>query len=87
MYDEDKLVLEEEHEKEHHRTTDLYADIRRLDSIIRRLTRRLIKNKNNDEMLIKLANAIGILSSKKFEIVNVCLEVKQLLKGKTYYRK
>jgi len=73
---------EPEEESDEGPAFDLYVDVRRLDSIIKRLTRRLIKNKNNDDMLIKLANAIGILTSKKFEIVDECLEVKLLIKGK-----
>jgi len=80
LYDEDKLVLEEEHEKEHHRTTDLYADIRRLDSIIRRLTRKLKKSDNN-EMIVKLANAIGLMTSKKCDLVCIVLDVEALVKG------
>jgi len=77
--------LEEEHEKQNGPSTDLYADIRRLDSIIRRLTRKLKKSDNN-EMIVKLANAIGLMTSKKCDLVCIVLKVEELIKGKTYYR-
>jgi len=77
--------LEEEHEKQNGPSTDLYADIRRLDSIIRRLNRR-IKKIDNDEMLVKLSNAVGLMTSKKCDLVCIVLKVEELVKGKTYYR-
>jgi len=73
-------------EEEHNSSTDLYADIRRLDSIIRRLNRR-IKKIDNDEMLVKLSNAVGLMTSKKCDLVCIVLKVEELIKGKTYYRK
>ena len=84
--EESKLVIEKE--EEHQPSTDLYRDIRRLDSIIRRLNRRLIKIKDtNDELIVKLANAIGLMTSKKCDLVCIVLKVEELVKGKTYYRK
>jgi len=71
---------EEEHEKQNGPSTDLYADIRRLDSIIRRLTRKLKKSDNN-EMIVKLANAIGLMTSKKCDLVCIVLDVEALVKG------
>ena len=72
--------LEEEHEKQNGPSTDLYADIRRLDSIIRRLTRKL-KKCQSDEIMIKFANAIGLMTSKKTEMVCIVLDVEALVKG------
>ena len=69
-----------EKEEEHNPSTDLYADIRRLDSIIRRLTRKLKKSDNN-EMIVKLANAIGLMTSKKCDLVCIVLDVEALVKG------
>ena len=69
-----------EKEEEHNPSTDLYADIRRLDSIIRRLTRKL-KKCQSDEIMIKFANAIGLMTSKKTEMVCIVLDVEALVKG------
>jgi len=77
-----------EKEEEHHQTTDLYQDIKRLDAIIKKLTIRFKKaaNKENDELAVKVANAIGLMTSKKTDIVCIVLKVEELVKGKTYYR-
>jgi len=76
-----RYTAEEPKEEEKHSTgTDLYADIRRLDSIIRRLTRKLKKSDNN-EMIVKLANAIGLMTSKKCDMVCIVLDVEALVKG------
>jgi len=79
---------EEEIERHNKQATDLYTDILRLDSILKKLHTRLKKAyiKNNDEMLVKMCNAIGLMTSKKVDIVCVVLKVEDLVKGKTYYR-
>ena len=79
---------EEEIERHNKQATDLYTDILRLDSILKKLHTRLKKayNKNNDELIVKLANAIGLMTSKKTDIVCIVLKVEELVKGKTYYR-
>ncbi len=79
MYDT-KMIEEEPKEEVHSTGTDLYADIRRLDSIIRRLTRKL-KKCQSDEIMIKFANAIGLMTSKKTEMVCIVLDVEALVKG------
>jgi len=45
-----------------------------------------LKDKD-DEMIVKLANAIGLMTSKKCDLVCIVLKVEELVKGKTYYRK
>ena len=70
-----------EEEEEHGPSTDLYKDIRRLDSIIRRLTRKL-KKLESDELVCKMAHTIGLLTSRKFEIVCLVLRVEEIVKGK-----
>jgi len=67
--------LEEEHEKQNGPSTDLYRDIRRLDSIIK------LKKCQSDEIMIKFANAIGLMTSKKTEMVCIVLDVEALVKG------
>ena len=75
-------------EEDHHQGTDLYQDIRRLDAIIKKLHTRFKKayNKNNDELCVKLANAIGLMSSKKVDMSCIVLKVEEIISGKTYYR-
>jgi len=74
--------------EEDHTGIDLYTDIRRLDSILKKLHTRLKKayNKDNDEIIIKFANAIGLMTSKKCDLVCIVLKVEDLVKGRTYYR-
>jgi len=81
-YDTKMIEEEDEHQKEVGSSTDLYLDIRRLDAILKKLTIRFKKaaNKGNDELLVKLANAVGLMSSKKFEIVCLVLKVDEILK-------
>jgi len=90
MFDSQMITPEEEdeHQKEVGSSTDLYLDIRRLDSILKKLHTRLKKayNKQNDELIVKLANAIGLMTSKKTDIVCIVLKVEEIVKGKTYYR-
>jgi len=76
------LTEDEDQEIERHnkQATDLYTDIRRLDSIIRRLTRKL-KKCQSDEIMIKFANAIGLMTSKKTEMVCIVLDVEAIVKG------
>ena len=62
------------------RWTDLYIDGRRLDRVIRRLEKR-IKNTEDDEKIIKLANSITYVTSKKMELVDIVLGVESLLKS------
>ncbi|KKL06429.1 hypothetical protein LCGC14_2596100 [marine sediment metagenome] len=69
-----------EKEEEHNPSTDLYADIRRLDSIIRRLTRRM-KKLDSDEMIAKFAHTIGLLTSRKCDLVCIVLDVEAIVKG------
>ncbi len=64
------------------RWTNLFVDGRRLDRIIRILEKKL-KKATEDEKIIKYANSITYLTSKKVELVNLVLGVKDLLKGKT----
>jgi len=76
-----RYTAEELKEEENHSTgTDLYTDIKRLDQIIRRLNRR-IKKIDNDEMLVKLSNAVGLMTSKKCDLVCIVLDVEALVKG------
>ena len=67
----------------------MYQDIIRLDAIIKKLTIRFKKacNKENDELAVKIANAIGLMSSKKVDMACIVLKVEEIIKGKTYYRK
>ncbi len=65
------------------RWTNLFVDGRRLDRIIRILEKKL-KKATEDEKIIKYANSITYLTSKKVELVNLVLGVKDLLKGKTF---
>ncbi len=84
MYEEAALMIPAEEPKEeeiqNHSGTDLYADIRRLDSIIRRLTRRL-KKLDSDEMIAKFAHTIGLLTSRKCDLVCIVLDVEAIVKG------
>ena len=79
---------EEEIERHNKQATDLYTDILRLDSILKKLHTRLKKayNKQNDELCVKLANAIGLMSSKKVDMSCIVLKVEEIISGKTYYR-
>jgi len=72
------LIQEEEKESRPH--LDLYRDILRLDDIIKRLTRKLKKCKS-DDYNIKYANAIGLMTSKKTEMVCIVLDVEAIVKG------
>jgi len=87
------MIPVEEEPKEEEVTSrkylDLYEDAKRLDFIIKKLTIRFKKaaNKENDELAVKVANAIGLMTSKKTDIVCIVLKVEELVKGKTYYRK
>jgi len=63
------------------RWTDLYMDGRRLDRVIRRLEKRL-KKTEDDEKIIKLANSITYVTSKKMELVDMVLGVEALVKSK-----
>lgn len=63
------------------RWIDLYIDGRRLDRVIRRLEKR-IKNTEDDEKIIKLANSITYVTSKKMELVDMVLGVEALVKSK-----
>jgi len=91
MYESGKeLETEEPEEKKESRTPlDPYDDIRRLDVILKKLTIRFKKacTKENDELAVKVANAIGLMTSKKTDIVFVVLGVEDLVKGKPHYRK
>jgi len=61
------------------RWLDLYTDGRRLDRIIRILEKNL-KKAIDDEKIIKYANSITYVSSKKFEIIDRVLSVQELIK-------
>ena len=61
----------------------MYVDGRRLVRIIRILEKKL-KKATEDEKIIKYANSITYLTSKKVEMVNLVLGVQHLLKGKTF---
>ncbi len=65
------------------RWTNLFVDGRRLDRIIRILEKKL-KKATDDEKIIKYANSITYVTSKKVELVNLVLGVKDLQKGKTF---
>ena len=71
---------------------DLYTDGRRLDRIIRILEKKLRKA-TEDEKIIKYANSITYVTSKKIEMVDRVLGVQQILKedkkrqGKSYDEK
>jgi len=91
MYESgNELVTEEPEEKKKESRTPLdpYEDIRRLDIILKKLTIRFKKacNKENDELAVKVANAIGLMTSKKTDIVFIVLGVEDLVKGKPHYR-
>jgi len=58
--------------------TNLFADGRRLNRIIRLLETKL-KKAQDDDKIIKYANSIAYLTSKKIEIVDRCLGVQYLL--------
>jgi len=60
---------------------DLYVDGKRLDRVIRRLERRLRKTED-DEKMIKLANSITYVTSKKMELVDMVLGVEAIVKSK-----
>jgi len=80
-----ELVTEEE---ESRTSLDPYEDIRRLDAILKKLTIRFKKcaNKGNDELMVKIANAIGLMCSKKLDIVFTVLGVEDLIHGKPHYK-
>jgi len=60
---------------------DLFRDGKRLDRVIRRLEKRL-KKTEDDEKMIKLANSITYVTSKKMELVDMVLGVTALVKKK-----
>ena len=66
---------------------DLYEDARRLDLIIRRQLTRYKKayNKGTDDLCVTISNNIGLLTTRKYDIVCTLLKVEDLVKGKTYY--
>jgi len=98
MYDtnmeeiDEETIAEEnrkmEEKKESRTSLDPYEDIRRLDAILKKLTIRFKKcaNKENDELMVKIANAIGLMTSKKTDIAFIVLGVEELVKGKPHYR-
>ena len=61
------------------RWTDLHIDGRRLDRIIRRLEKKL-KKTEDDEKMVKYANSITYVTSKKTEMVDKVLGVQYILK-------
>jgi len=66
---------------EHDVSLNYFIDVKRLDKIIRRLDKRL-KKSDSEESIIKLANAIGLLTSKKIDIANIVWGIEDLLKRK-----
>jgi len=88
MYEEAALAKEPE-EKESKSHMDPYVDIIRLDEIIKKLHTRFKKacSKENDEFVVKIANAIGLMTSKRIEIVFTVLGVEELVKGKPSYKR
>ena len=76
-----RYTAEEPKEEENHSTgTDLYTDIKRLDQIIRRLNRRM-KKSDTDELIIKFAHTIGLLTSRKCDLACIVLDVEAIVKG------
>ncbi len=61
------------------RWTNLFVDGRRLDRIIRILEKKL-KKATEDEKIIKYANSITYVTSKKTEMVDKVLGVQYILK-------
>ena len=59
---------------------DLYIDGSRLDRVIRLLETKLKKTEDDDK-IIKYANSIAYLTSKKIEIVDRVLGVQSLIKN------
>ena len=57
---------------------DLYTDGRRINRIIRYLETRM-KKCDDDDRIIKYANSIGFLTSKKIEIIDIVTGVRALL--------
>jgi len=86
MYEEAALAQEpeEEEKKESRLHMDPYEDIKRLDKLIRKQMINFKKSKT-DEYKIKYANSIGLITSKKIEIVFTVLQVMDLVKGKPRY--
>ena len=69
------------------RWADLYVDGARLDRIIRILEKKL-KKTTDDEKIIKYANSITYITSKKTEIVDKVLGVQYIIKkGEKRYGK
>jgi len=72
--------------------TDLNKDGRRLDRHLRMLERKL-KKTTDDDKIIKYCNSICYITSKKIELVNIVLGVRELIKqgekkyGKEMYHK
>jgi len=62
------------------RWTDLHRDGRRLDRIIRRLEKKL-KKTEDDEKMVKYANSITYVTSKKIELVDMVLGVRAIVKS------
>jgi len=60
---------------------DLYIDGRRLNKIIRFLETKM-KKSDDEDSIIRFANSIAYLTTKKIEIVDRVLAVKHLLKIK-----
>ena len=90
-YEEDKLVPHEEitHKKDtkkHTRWTDLYRDGRRIDRIIRYIETKM-KKATEDDKIIKYANSIGFLTSKKIEIVDLVLGVEDIIRRQNELKK
>ena len=59
---------------------DLFRDGQRLDRVIRRLEKRF-KKTEEDEKIIKLANSITYVTSKKMELANMVLGVVAIVKS------
>jgi len=59
---------------------NLYLDGARLDRIIRRLEKKL-KKTEDDEKIIKLANSITYVTSKKMELADMVLGVEAVVKA------
>ena len=67
--------------------TDIDKDGRRLDRLLRLLDRKL-KKTIDDDKIIKYCNSICYITSKKIELVNIVLGVRELLKqGERKYGK
>ncbi len=77
-----------EDKKESRMFLDPYDDVKRLDVILKKLTIRFKKacNKGNDELAVKVANSLGLITSKKVDIVFTILGVEDLVTGKNKYR-